>query len=291
MAALRSKQNHVISTLFSPITLRFQDRSKASHSRRQSRVSRMSRASSRMGGAPPPLYRGYTMRGDGLEPQFLSSYFYKYNASNRWSILFSVLIWALFIINDVNKDADGQRHYFVATVTLRAVDCLIGVLCFAALGSKWLEIRHTAYNSLYEQAIVFTGMMTFGLSQVLFGVWQGNTLDPTYSMFMILIPSMSPTFFHQRFLFTLSFSSLLVGLFIILTAATGAYTSVTSLITTIIGVTCANVLFILFAYRRERQIREDFLSARQLAADEAKSQALPQRHDAGVSSDEAEGGC
>ena len=190
------------------------------------------------------------------------------------SILFSVILWALFILNDVDKNAHAQRQQFVATIVLRALDCLIGVLCYLALGSRWLSARHAGVGPMVEQALMFVGMLTFGVSQILFGVWQDNTLDPTYSMFMILIPSMSPTFFHQRFLYTVTFSLTLLLAFITLTTACAAYTSLTSLVTTVCGTAMANALFCLFAYRRERQIRQDFLSARQLAADEAKSQAL-----------------
>ena len=270
IAASRAKQNQMLSaSSMSPFTLRFLPPDPRAHLRSPSR--------SRPSSAQAMARTGTFSRGgasETLEVQFLSSYFHKYNASNRASILFSVVIWALFIINDVNKNAHSQRNEFVATITLRSADCLIGILCYFALASRWLVLRHTAYHSLYEQSLMWVGMMTFGLSQILFGVWQSNTLDPTYSMFMILIPSMSPTFFHQRFIFTLSFSISLISLFVILTVACDAYTSVNGLVTTIVGVTMANALFSLFAYRREKQIREDFLSARQLAVDESKSQAL-----------------
>ncbi len=157
---------------------------------------------------------------ESLEMLFLSHYFHKYNTSNRVSIVISTVIWALFVINDALKELATERNDFYPTVALRGVDCLVGLLVAVALGSKWLYARHTAYHALYEQLLMYVGMTTFGVSQILFGVWQRNTLDPTYSMFMILIPSMAPTFLHQRFLFTCAFSLLLVPMFIILTLAT-----------------------------------------------------------------------
>ena len=267
----------VLTAVMSPWTLRFQ-----SIDQRTGRpllatpASRSQTSGVGVGGAP--LYRTSTgVMRESLETLFLSHYFHKYNTSNRVSIVISTVIWALFVINDALKELATERKDFYPTVALRGADCIIGLLIAVALGSKWLHARHLAHHSLYEQLLMYAGMTAFGVSQILFGVWQQNTLDPTYSMFMILIPSMAPTFLHQRFLFTCAFSIMLVPMFIILTLATGSYTSTatnSSIASTFVGITMANAFFCLFAYRREKSLREDFLSARQLEAEEKKSQAL-----------------
>ena len=237
-----------------------------------------SRSQSSAANSNAPLSRtGTGVMRESLETLFLAHYFHKYNTSNRVSIVISTIIWALFVINDSLKEFSAQRHDFNATVALRGADCAVGVLIAWALGSRWLHSQPTNLCSMYEQMLMYAGLIVFGVSQVMFGVWQRNTLDPTYSMFMILIPSMAPTFFHQRFLFTCAFSSTLVPLFVILTLATGAYNESatnSSIASTFVGIVLANAFFCMFAYRREKSLREDFLSARQLEAEEKKSQAL-----------------
>ena len=274
-AALRTARSQpIITAVMSPYTLQFQ-----SIDQRTGRALLFTPASrSQSPAVSAPLYRtGTGVARESLETLFLANYFHKYNTSNRVSIIISTIIWALFVINDELKEFAAERHDFDATVGLRAADCAVGLLIALALGSRWLHSQPTVACTMYEQMLMYVGMITFGVSQIMFGVWQRNTLDPTYSMFMILIPSMAPTFFHQRFLFTCAFCLLLVPLFIILTLATGSYASTvttSSIASTFVGITLANVFFCLFAYRREKSLREDFLSARQLEADEKKSQAL-----------------
>ena len=274
-AALRTaRAQPLITAVMSPYTLQFQ--SIDQRTGRPFLFTPASRSQSSTPGAAP-LYRTTTgMLRESLEVLFLSHYFHKYNTSNRVSIVISTIIWALFVINDTLKEFAAQRQDFDATVALRAVDCAIGVGIAVALGSKWLHSQPVVRCALYEQLLMYFGMITFGLSQVMFGVWQRNTLDPSYSIFIILIPSMAPTFFHQRFLFTCAFSCLLVPLFIILTLATSSYGSASnsSVASTFVGIVLANAFFCVFAYRREKSLREDFLSARQLEAEERKSQAL-----------------
>ena len=276
-AALRTaRAQPLITAVMSPYTLKFQ--SIDQRTGRPFLFTPASRSQSSAANGSSPLYRTSTgMMRESLETLFLSHYFHKYNTSNRVSIVISTVIWALFVINDSLKEFAAERQDFDATVGLRAADCAVGVVIAVALGSRWLHSQPIGLCSMYEQMLMYVGMITFGVSQIMFGVWQRNTLDPTYSMFMILIPSMAPTFFHQRFLFTCAFSSLLVPLFIILTLATSAWTETatnSSITSTFVGIVLANAFFCMFAYRREKSLREDFLSARQLEAEEKKSQAL-----------------
>ena len=276
-AALRTaRAQPLISAVMSPYTLRFE--SIDQRTGRPLLPASAVRSQPTAASGSSPLNRiGIVCTRESLETLFLSHYFHKYNTSNRVSILISTIIWALFVINDSLKEFAAERQDFDATVGLRAADVGVGLLIALALGSRWLHSQSSSSYPLYEQLLMYVGMMTFGVSQIMFGVWQRNTLDPTYSMFMILIPSMAPTFFHQRFLFTCAFSVLLVPLFIILTVFTSSYKDTatnTNIASTFVGIVLANAFFCMFSYRREKSLREDFLSARQLEAEEKKSQAL-----------------
>jgi class 3 adenylate cyclase len=203
-----------------------------------------------------------------LEQRFLSYYFYKYSRATSVSILAGVIIWGLFILNDWSKNNQGRRSQFQATVILRGVDCAVGLLCAAVLRLSCFRRRKIM------QSIVFFTALLFGVSQTIFGIFEKDSLDPTYSVILILLPSMSATVLRQRFHFTVFYSVLMILIYFILTLVYSAYTTLDTFILTIISLIFGNLLFALHAYKREYRIRKEFLSQMQLARDERRSEQL-----------------
>jgi peptidoglycan biosynthesis protein MviN/MurJ (putative lipid II flippase) len=74
------------------------------------------------------------------------------------------------------------------------------------------------------------------------------------------VQSISPTLFRQRFVVSLAYNTLLLVLFVLLTAILGAYESQQDFGLTAFGLVIANIVFSGYAYHREHHIREGFLT-------------------------------
>ena len=122
--------------------------------------------------------------------------------------------------------------------------------------------------------VVGFAMITFGVAQIVFGMWDENELDPAYSVIMLLIPSTSSTLFKQRFIFTVVFQFALLFLYIMLTYSFDRFHSAGDLVLTAVGLFFANILFAVHAYRREYKMRKDYLMKMQLEREETRSQNL-----------------
>jgi hypothetical protein len=128
---------------------------------------------------PPPLQAGpltnvfaerMQLGGKGrvihsLEDGFLASYFDRYRRKVQWAIFTATVIWALYVINDVQKNAEGKRQYFLATVLIRAFNCLTGLVLGLSLSTKYIQERKVL------MPIVGVGLITFGVAQIIFGLW------------------------------------------------------------------------------------------------------------------------
>ena len=204
----------------------------------------------------------------GLESGFLAMFFDRYASYVQKAILTAVVIWALYVINDIQKNSEGKRANYHATLIIRGVNCVIGVVCAALLSTPQVKKRKLL------MPIVGFAMITFGLAQIVFGLWDENELDPAYSVIMLLIPSTSSTLFKQRFIFTVVFQLALLLLYILLTYAFDKFHAASDLILTAVGLFFANILFAVHAYRREYKMRRDYLLKMQLEREETRSQNL-----------------
>ena len=112
-------------------------------------------------------------RSRALESHFISKYYYeKYLSSVRQAIVFGTIVWVLFAATDVLKNRQGQRKNFALTMIVRAISCAIDIVCLVLSYSK----------PVFEKAmsvIVSVGILAFGTSQIVFGLIEGDTLDPT----------------------------------------------------------------------------------------------------------------
>ena len=185
-----------------------------------------------------------------LEDGFLAHCFDRDRKYVQKAMLTAVFIWGLYVINDIQKNSQGLRRYFNATLIIRAANCVIGIICTLLLGTAFVKKRR-----LLMPCVGFA-MITFGLAQIIFSTWDENELDPSYSVVMILIPSTSSTLFKQRFIFTVVFQFSMLLLYIVLTYSLDQFHSSSDLVLTALGLFCANILFAVHAYRREYKMRK-----------------------------------
>lgn len=251
-----------------------------------------------------------TLNNNSLESQFRLDYYNKCRQPVCRMLLLTCVVWALFAIVDVQKNAVGQRKMFGATCVLRGCTCAYGLLSSYALWEKrktiarftksgdrsvkrtdsssdnnsktWLKrfiewSDQLCGSELGMQFFVGSTMLSFGISQIVFGIWQQDDLDPSFSLILILIPSCSSTMLRQRFIYSISFTFILLVLFILLTVATSAYKSESDFALTIAGLVVANILFSIHAYNREYIIRKNYLTNCQLLQEEQRSQRLLDR--------------
>jgi class 3 adenylate cyclase len=203
-----------------------------------------------------------------LEGGFLADFFDRYHRRIIKAILTATVIWALYVVNDVQKNDQGLRKNFQETLIIRFVNCGIGVICAILLMTPFIQKRKLL------MPVVGFAMITFGVAQIVFGLWDENELDPSYSVVMILIPSTSSTLFKQRFIFTVVFQAAILTLYIIITYAFDSFHSSSDLVLTALGLLFANCLFAMHAYRREYKMRKDYLMKCQLEREEIRSQNL-----------------
>jgi hypothetical protein len=203
-----------------------------------------------------------------LEDGFLRMFFDTFRRHVQKAILTAVSIWALYAINDHLKNEQGLRANYTETLIIRFANCGIGLGCAAALSTPCIQRRGLL------MPVVGFAMITFGVAQIVFGMWDENELDPAYSVIMLLIPSTSSTLFKQRFIFTVVFQFALLFLYIMLTYSFDRFHSAGDLVLTAVGLFFANILFAVHAYRREYKMRKDYLMKMQLEREETRSQNL-----------------
>ncbi len=105
-----------------------------------------------------------------IENKFQKYYRHKYLSSVRAAVLYGTIVFALFAVNDGYKEVVGERAHIALTLAIRFAAVAVGLICF------WLLPRFDRIMS----PLVATAIFIFGSAQLVFGVIEGDTLDPTY---------------------------------------------------------------------------------------------------------------
>ena len=221
--------------------------------------------------SPPTLSHLLTFHDPNLEASYRSDFLSRYFHSLRRSVLLSSGMWLLFTITDVVKWVDGKRPAFVETLALRFSVALF-VVATTSLTYYPPVRRLVTINVLRAALCCF--ILLFGACQVQFGVLQGDTLDPTYCTFIILLSSMSASWFRLPCFLSIACNVLLCAVFVAMTAASGSYTDCSSFITATVWVAIAVVLFSFHGYSIEWDLRSTYLSTQQLGEQEQRSQRV-----------------
>jgi class 3 adenylate cyclase len=201
----------------------------------------------------------------------------------RRSILIGTFLWALFVINDIIKDREGLRANFAATVSLR----------FGVIGLALFSLLITYTHSFLREVITANGTVTstgngvqllpwliasvivlFGSAQVVSGVIEGDTTDPTYSVAIVVISSTSSAFFRLPCWASIASNTLLYIVYVVVTGVSGAYDTASHFGTTSMWLLIGTIIFSLHAYDREWNIRSSYLAQRRLEYEEHKSQKV-----------------
>lgn len=202
-----------------------------------------------------------------LEQLFLSDYYDKYLFAIRRSIIIATMLWVLFVINDIIKNGEGKRRYFGATLALR-----FGAMALVCLALLVTYSKHFGRRGL--SWLVATVVILFGTAQILSGVIEQDTLDPTYSVAVVLISSTSSAFFRLPCWASVSTNAAMYALYVLLTGVTGSYSTGTHFGTTCMWLAIGVAIFSLHAYDREWYIRSSYLAQRRLEYEEHKSQRV-----------------
>lgn len=210
---------------------------------------------------------GLAFRDGRLELLYQADYFAKYLRLMRRSIVIGTCLWALFVINDIIKEEDGKRRNFPATIGLR-----FGVVALAlvAFGATFIQ----RFGRTMLVWLIVAVIITFGAAQVVSGVIEEDTTDPTYSVSIVLISSTSSAFFRLPCKASIICNLTMYFIYVILTASTGAYDTSTHFTTTCIWLLIGVAIFSLHAYDREWYIRSGYLAQRRLEYEEHKSQKV-----------------
>lgn len=202
-----------------------------------------------------------------LEQLYQIDYFVKYIRVVRRSIVIGTSLWALFVINDILKEREGKRRNFAATVSLRFG--VIG-LALVALGVTYLgQFGRKSLSWLVATVLVF-----FGAAQVVCGVIETDTTDPTYSVAILVIASTSSAFFRLPCMASVFCNITMYLVYVIVTITTGAYDTLTHYFTTCMWLLIGIAVYSLHAYDREWYIRSSYLAQRRLEYEEHKSQRV-----------------
>jgi predicted neutral ceramidase superfamily lipid hydrolase len=159
----------------------------------------------------------------------------------RRSLLIGTLLWALLIAQDVFENNRGRRAHFEVTISVRICVCVVGFVLW------WLS-HQSIIRSRQAPWVVVSGVMLFVTSHICFGVIEDDTLDPTFSIMVLLISSMTATFFRLRFLHAAAVMWVSLIEFVVITAASGSYSSSQDFLTTSLWLLVGTVVFSLNAY-------------------------------------------
>ena len=202
-----------------------------------------------------------------LEQLYQIDYFSKYIRVVRRSIVIGTSLWALFVINDILKEREGKRRNFAATVSLRFG--VIGLALVALLVTYSGQFGRKSLNWLVATVLVF-----FGAAQVVCGVIETDTTDPTYSVAILVIASTSSAFFRLPCMASVFCNITMYLIYVIVTITTGAYDNLTHYFTTCMWLLIGIAVYSLHAYDREWYIRSSYLAQRRLEYEEHKSQRV-----------------
>ena len=241
------------------------------------------------GPKPPPL-RFLTFTDPATEAAYNLDYFTRYFHTLRHTVLICVTIWSLFVINDIYQNAHKHRAKVGVTVGLRFV--VAGVVALSTLSSYHPQVRAMIGTSVLRWTI-FYYILLFGTCQVVFGVVEADTPDPTYCDFIILISSMSASFFRLPFFMSTACNLLLCLVFVLLTMGTSAWSEVNAsaaateggcvvedrdglvdFLSATVWIFIALWLFTFNGYLVEFSMRSTFLAAKQLREEQEKNQRV-----------------
>jgi len=172
----------------------------------------------------------------------------------RKAIAYGTVTFALFIANDIYKEYQGERAHFAWTIGLRAAITVLGGLCvLLAVSNRWLITEQRL------SVLVAAALLLFGSAQIVFGIIESDTLDPTYSGMVLLVPSIAYAFFRLRFVYALVTTWVLFAEFVLLTAVMRTYDTVHNFVVCVVLLLLANSIHTWYSYWREFYIRRGFL--------------------------------
>ena len=221
--------------------------------------------------SPSPLSPLLTFRDASLEASYRADFLSRYFPSLRLAVLLSSCMWLLFAITDVVKWFGGARPAFVETLTLRFAVALL-VVATTSLTYCQAVRRRVTIDVLKAALCCF--ILLFGACQVQFGVLQRDTLDPTYCTFIILLSSMSASWFRLPCFLSIVCNVVLCAVFVLMTAVSGSYSDSSSFVAATVWIVIAIVLFSFHGYGIEWGMRSTYLAAQQLSEQEQRSQRV-----------------
>jgi len=190
---------------------------------------------------------------------YLAYYREKYGPSMRKAVVSVTTLWVLLFALDIYKDSVGGRKNIALTLSLRAA-----VTVFAVSG--YLFYRKRVHLEVFTTVL----LLCLGIVQMVFGYIEKNILDPTYSVVILFISTLSATYFRLRFFFCCAVMWSLFIIFILLTKTLDAYE--TDEIPshrywfTVVLMILGNLVYTYQAYDREYWIRRGFLAAKELVS-------------------------
>jgi len=204
-----------------------------------------------------------------LEHLYQVDYFDQFTNTIRLAMFIAVVLWILFVINDILKEQDGLRANFPATMGLRFGAVALALLAKAATFMVKAEKRHVAIPW-----IVGTLIVIFGTAQVFAGVIESDTIDPTYSVSIVLLSSTSSAFFRLPCFASIACNLTLFFLYVLITCLAGSYGDTNELGTTIFWLGLGVLIFSIHSYDREWNLRSSYLAQKRLEYEERKSQRV-----------------
>lgn len=217
-----------------------------------------------------------TFRDEELEGRYTSEYVSKYFPTLWLAVLLSIVIWCVFVLTDVYKQHVDKREAFWESVAMRFGVALVALVPVAATMEE--SVRQRVSDQLLKTAL-FLYLLLFVTCQLGFGVLQRELIDPTFSVFIILVASMSAATFRLPCFLALACNALMWIEFLILVVTcpdrlTQPGSDLGSPWEAITWIAIAIVLFSFHGYSVERSMRSTFLSAEKLSVQEARSQCV-----------------
>lgn len=133
---------------------------------------------------------GLSFRDTRLEQLYQMDYFVKYIKMMQRAIMIGTFLWLLFVINDGLKESEGKRRNFPATIGLR-----FGVIALALCALACTYSARFGRRSITWLIVIV--IILFGSAQVVSGVIERDTTDPTYSYVVSRRARLAPARTHS----------------------------------------------------------------------------------------------
>ena len=218
-----------------------------------------------------------------LEARFRDYYDESYGCNVRRAVVVGDVLWlVLGFLHDLNAALLTDDHDMHELTVLTSVRAASFALCIALVAVfRWLPVegllRRAPWLSMTgSHCLALLTLVVFSVVEASTSFWRDATMDPSFVLLLILLPSLSATMLRNAHVVTSLYSVGFLLLFLVFTLLAGDYDT-PYLITVCLCTLLVLFLYALHSYRENVRTRAEFLQFCHLQQEQELHQRLLQK--------------